>query len=834
MDPSLTRHYSLYENADNMAIGSTSSFSNLASKASSRMGSPAVSSSALGADSRLARKPEQIALRQNSVGASWGTKSDQSAGMDAYSTSFGTFPALPGSSQDTFQNVDNASLAYSAFNGSQLNSQLSGLYGGQLSDQCNSQYNKLYRNQYGGQFHGQYGNEYALPCGAQYNQYSNQLGTHLGTQIGSQIGGQVAGQYGGIYSANNQPGQFMLGNQVGRSGGSSSVTSSQWEGDQEIRAGFQAFNRTGGAPTVPSSTTASTVASPDLNSDQDAVISPGNIYWNYIDLQGQMQGPFDGVQMHEWHSYMMDSTLVRRVNDAIFVSLGLLKEVTNMNEPFIILLSAKGWASVMQRTSELMISQQHKVSDDVAQTPDKEAPHTNKLPCSSQAVEATKGISAGQINPTSRESLLVPGDNVVLSLANLELNEKEAVCDPATIAASRAAAKAAELVTNLSANQPPAQIKAQMALNQPSQADSHFDAAQPAAAQAALSPKAQSQKIFEPISRRDAKVVDPAAVYPTVSSSQRPEPAVKGRSEPARTPASEPWKKASSPSSQFSIAELRQQELEKQQQLQQKKKAVEAPIAMPRKTAQARWMPIDHTQQAASVTSSLPVPAWTKKVSSPARSLAEIQKEQASKVKDVLNMEAATISGPVMASRPTSRTMAAPQARLASDAHVRPPVKSRVNPTDDVFKRANDLVEKSRSQRPSGQTHLITPNASKARVTDELVHWARVCFKDLNKGVDATELLGIFLSLPSNNSAKEFIAESIFGYSKSLDGRRFASEFVTRKKAAEKTMAPGETWQAVLNRFNPNASSVEQNPSFKVVTKKRTAKIARPGDSMHL
>lgn len=844
MDPSFSRQHSLYENSHNLAFGSTSSFNNVASKSSSRMGSPAVSSSALGADSRLAQKSDQTPLRQSPASLSWGSKGDQGTSLESSSTGlagFSAFSSLPGSSalgQESFQNNSSTSLNLGVYNGSQLNGQLGGQYGSQGPGQYSNQYGNTFANQYGAQFAGPQGTDFAFSYGNQYNQHSSQLDS----QLGSQLVGQQAGQYGGINGANTQLGnQFTLGNQLGRPGGSGSVNPSQWEGEQDPRASLQALSRNRGTAPGIASGVASTIASPDSGSDEDAVIAPGAIHWNYIDLQGQMQGPFDGMQMHEWLGYMLDATLVRRVNDALFVSLGILKEVLATGEPFIVLLSAKGWASVMQSAKGLMAAQQQKLSASTELKENGQEQDASDLGMDSQTekpVEAFEEISAGQIGRSSRETSLAPGDNVVSSLVNLKVTGKQATSDPVTVAKSTAATKVLEQADRPSPLNTLAHARAPAVPKQFSQPQA--DSQNPAS-QAGFSQEAPPQEAPSQIARPQASMTVPAAASPVTSSAtpvsaasiQEPEAAVKSRTEPAQTPVNEPWKKASNPSSQVSIAELRQQELEKQLQ---KKKAVEAANATPRKNSQARWMPIEHIQQTPPAASSSPVPGWTKKVTGSTRSLAEIQKEQASKVKEASNTMAAMTSSPVITSRPTPRTSGHPQTRSAADANVKSPLKSKVNAVDEPSRKSSfaDIAERPRSQRPSGQVHLITPNASKARVTDELVHWARVSFKDLNKGIDAMELLEVFLSLPSNNSAKDFIAESIYSYSKSLDGRRFASEFLNRKKAAEKSMSPGETWQDVLNRFNPNANIVEQDSSFKVVTKKRAPKIARPGDSLHM
>ncbi|CAO3615434.1 unnamed protein product [Cunninghamella echinulata] len=96
--------------------------------------------------------------------------------------------------------------------------------------------------------------------------------------------------------------------------------------------------------------------------------------------------------------------------------------------------------------------------------------------------------------------------------------------------------------------------------------------------------------------------------------------------------------------------------------------------------------------------------------------------------------------------------------------------------------------------------------------------WCKQSLRDLNAGVNADEILKMLLSFPLDNSVNEIIQDIIYANSTSMDGRRFAAEFMKRRKAdinnndkvastASSTIAP------------PSINTVEDD-SFQVVNKK--------------
>jgi PERQ amino acid-rich with GYF domain-containing protein len=109
---------------------------------------------------------------------------------------------------------------------------------------------------------------------------------------------------------------------------------------------------------------------------------------------------------------------------------------------------------------------------------------------------------------------------------------------------------------------------------------------------------------------------------------------------------------------------------------------------------------------------------------------------------------------------------------------------------------------------------------------DDMVQWCYGALQGLNREVNARELLSILLSLPPSTDTKEIIADTIYSNSSTMDGHRFADEFLKRRAAAEKVRG-ALSWTEILNRHAENKPADESwDPSFQVVVKKRGKRAA--------
>ncbi|KAK9377667.1 uncharacterized protein V1513DRAFT_422216 [Lipomyces chichibuensis] len=151
----------------------------------------------------------------------------------------------------------------------------------------------------------------------------------------------------------------------------------------------------------------------------------------------------------------------------------------------------------------------------------------------------------------------------------------------------------------------------------------------------------------------------------------------------------------------------------------------------------------------------------------------------------------------------------------------------------------------------SRKAGVVRPSVS----ADEFFKWCRSTLQGVNSGVNAEELLTMLLSLPlAGPETVEIIADTVYANSTTMDGRRFAEEFVKRRKAVEGSTevlvalanASGdgaiksktddkasEGWNEVLVKGNakalkavstPDGANGGWNSAFKVVGTKKKGK----------
>ncbi|KAK4238312.1 gyf domain-containing protein [Achaetomium macrosporum] len=69
------------------------------------------------------------------------------------------------------------------------------------------------------------------------------------------------------------------------------------------------------------------------------MVMPDRMRWVYLDPQGMVQGPFSGLEMHDWYkaNFFSPDLRVKRVEDPDFEPLGqLIRRIGNSREPFLV------------------------------------------------------------------------------------------------------------------------------------------------------------------------------------------------------------------------------------------------------------------------------------------------------------------------------------------------------------------------------------------------------------------------------------------------------------------------------------------------------------------
>ncbi|KAL8827399.1 MAG: hypothetical protein Q9170_007029, partial [Blastenia crenularia] len=87
----------------------------------------------------------------------------------------------------------------------------------------------------------------------------------------------------------------------------------------------------------------------------------------------------------------------------------------------------------------------------------------------------------------------------------------------------------------------------------------------------------------------------------------------------------------------------------------------------------------------------------------------------------------------------------------------------------------------------------------KQGANEELQRWTRAALnRGLNSGIPVDDFVSQLLLLPAE---PDIISDSIYSASQTLDGRRFAEEFIRRRKLADKGVVPEASASSVVNAF---------------------------------
>ncbi|KAF8973854.1 hypothetical protein BDZ97DRAFT_1777173 [Flammula alnicola] len=247
-------------------------------------------------------------------------------------------------------------------------------------------------------------------------------------------------------------------------------------------------------------------------------------------------------------------------------------------------------------------------------------------------------------------------------------------------------------------------------------------------------------------------------------------------------------------------------------------------------------------------------PVWTTALKQPAvkKTMKEIQEEEEIRRKLALK----EVSVPVVSKRgyaeTTTKVAAAPPSSTATNnvwttvgpsgktsAAVPSPVRSITQTSTPVATNAGvsplSRVSGSPVQRNVVNSALKTrPVANKQddfpeTPSHDFLKWLSDSLKGLNSSVNVEEIVSMLLSFPLDPDAStiEIISDTIYSNSTTLDGRRFASEFVSKRKADARSKSASTSGKAPAKpvsiadvvKATPKAAQPEWG--FKVVNKKK-------------
>lgn len=222
---------------------------------------------------------------------------------------------------------------------------------------------------------------------------------------------------------------------------------------------------------------------------------------------------------------------------------------------------------------------------------------------------------------------------------------------------------------------------------------------------------------------------------------------------------------------------------------------------------------------------------WTTTTSQPTavpKTLAEIQKEEVearAKLARASTTAGATVSKPSLASSLANAipkedfsawtTVASKKTvpkKAATQTIVSSPVHSSLSP---------------QMLRAASSSSTIGNSVNSNALREEVMVWARSAMTNLYPSVSKDDLLEIFTTLPVHSDSAQLISETIYSSSATMDGRRFAQEFMKRRHQVEKQLGPGDSssWSSAITASADKIPTVDDEGwSTSVKSKKKGKK----------
>lgn len=194
--------------------------------------------------------------------------------------------------------------------------------------------------------------------------------------------------------------------------------------------------------------------------------------------------------------------------------------------------------------------------------------------------------------------------------------------------------------------------------------------------------------------------------------------------------------------------------------------------------------------------------------SAPKKSLVEIQKEE---------MEAAKAKAK---STPTHASIA--EALASSSTKDDSPwttvsSKKTINkkPSQHAISVSNAPVRPTNPDllRSVSASQATKPSVNSVALKEDFLVWARSSMTNLYPTVSKNDLLEVFTALPSNSDSSVLIAETIYSSSTTMDGRRFAQEFLKRKQRVEQQIGnvQSESWSSAIASSENKVATVDED-----------------------
>ncbi|KAK6200947.1 uncharacterized protein RJT21DRAFT_30380 [Scheffersomyces amazonensis] len=292
---------------------------------------------------------------------------------------------------------------------------------------------------------------------------------------------------------------------------------------------------------------------------------------------------------------------------------------------------------------------------------------------------------------------------------------------------------------------------------------------------------------------------------------------------PAPRPELAPWaakKDNSKPSLTLkeiqSIEAERSEKQKAQQKLEQQVAAAKAWAALDEQVVEKVTTALPKTSSWASATTGNS-PVVTKKT------LAEIQKEEAeaaaaSKLANRSSVQKNSFASAI-SSTPIKEDTGVWTTVASKRTVVKKPVQQTITNSAAASKASPQLLRSVSATRP------VTNSVNDVALKEEFLIWARSQMTNLYPTVSKDDLLDIFVTLPTSSSdSSQLIADTIYSSSATMDGRRFAQEFLKRRQKVDQQVSNDEdSWSAAIISSADKVSTVDEDGwSTTVKSKKKS------------
>lgn len=202
----------------------------------------------------------------------------------------------------------------------------------------------------------------------------------------------------------------------------------------------------------------------------------------------------------------------------------------------------------------------------------------------------------------------------------------------------------------------------------------------------------------------------------------------------------------------------------------------------------------------------------------PTKTLAEIQKEEAEAA--AAKLKAAKLGAAAGSIPALKSTFASTLANSVPKDNSWVTVASKKQPT--VKKQSSTpsstipIGAKASPQilRSVSATRTTTSSINANAIREEFIIWARSAMTNLYPSVSKDDLLDMFITLPANSAdSSSLISETIYSSSATMDGRRYAQEFMKKRQAVDKQLGASSDidWSSAIVSSADKSTSVDED-----------------------